>query len=194
MNLLLGLAERILFAAALIVGLQLPAFVAEYTGRIQAEHQRVVETLGKDDAYRQRNAQPDTEQFIAVLEPGMRAELEAEAAQRAQALAVLQRASLPEKLWSLLLRIDEPTAMNLLQTMTPTLSLHADAVLCGLVLAIIASLLFQLLRGLGSLWASRRRRLRYAPPSPRAPIVAPPPTKSKDPVAATPIRREPRAL
>lgn len=193
MRVLLGLIDRILFAAALLVGLQLPALVQQYTQRLQDEHARVVQTLKRDDDYRQRNAAPQSDLLFAVLEAGTRAELEQQRDAQREALAVLQRASLPEKLWHLAMAGDRKALAAQLKVASPVLHTDRDALLCGLALAALASLLFQLLRSVGGLFVSRQRRLHYTPPvAPTAKPKPPPKRVEPKPAALTPVRREPQ--
>lgn len=202
MNLLLGLVDRVLFAAALIAGMLLPQFVDLYTEQYQAQYKQVADTLAKDDVRRARNATAGVEQPLALLEASTRARFEAEAALMRPTAIKLETASLPGKIGHLATHLDTDLALRIIKAQRPNLQYTIEAVLCGIALGALASLIFQILRGIvrtlvarryisARVRANERAANRPPPEPPPAPTLTPPPRRA---AAAAPVRREPRAL
>lgn len=176
MRVLLGLIDRILFAAGFALAMQLPQFVDSYTQRYGGYHQALVDSM----ADYQRNADEhyggNLDRLIGDLHtasaPGIREigdKLERERARELemrQGLAILEGDSLTAKLWYLSRHLDRELARATWMAYTPGLPLSVDALVCGLVGAILLSGLFNLLRWPFS--ALRRRRA-------ARPAAAPPP-------------------
>ncbi|WP_084197600.1 DUF2937 family protein [Solimonas soli] len=155
MRMLTGLVDRLLFVAGFIAALQLPQFVDHYTQRYGGYHQALADSM----AEYQRNADAhyggDLERLIADLRSApsagihdigskLAADRERETAMRA-GLAILEHGSLPEKLWYLARHLDREIAAGTWAAFTPGLPLTLDALLCGLIGALLVCGLFNLL-------------------------------------------------
>lgn len=182
MKLLLGLFDRLLFAAGFALAMQLPQFVDHYTQRYGGYHQALVDNL----AEYQRNADAhyggDLDRLIADLHasarPGLREigdKLQRDRARELQmreGLAILGHEILAKRLWYLAGHLDVGIATATWAAFTPGLPLSTDALLCGLAGAVLFSGVFNLLG-----WPLRVRRRRASAPatSAAAPRPTPPP-------------------
>ena len=155
MRVMRGLIDRLLFVAAFIAALQLPQFIDHYTQRYGGYHQALADSM---EEY-QRNADAhyggDLDRLIADLEAApsagihdigakLAADRRRERAMR-EGLAILERGSLPEKLWYLARHLDHEIAAGTWAAFTPGLPLTMDALVCALIGALLASGLFNLL-------------------------------------------------
>lgn len=196
MRLLLGFIDRLLFAAAFALAMQLPQFVDGYTQRYGGYHQALVDGM----AEYQRNADEhyggDLDKLIADLHaasaPGIHDigdKLEHDRARELamrEGLAVLEHGTLAQRLWYLAGHLDIEIARATWMGFTPGLPLSVDALLCGLIGAVLISGLFNLLRWPFGAGRRRRHEQRMPPPrsEPRAPakvIESPKPFERKTP-------------
>jgi hypothetical protein len=158
MNVFVGLIDRLLFVAGFIVALQLPQFIDHYTQRYGGYHQALADSM---EEY-QRNANEhyggDLDKLIADLEAApsagihdigskLAADRAKETAMR-QGLEILEHGSLVDKLWYLSRHLDREIAQGTWMAFTPGLPLTTDALICGLLGAIVVCGIFNLLRWL----------------------------------------------
>ncbi|HET8882882.1 MAG TPA: DUF2937 family protein [Solimonas sp.] len=199
MRLLLAIIDRLLFAVGFALAMQLPQFVDSYTQRYGGYHQALVDGM----AEYQRNADEhyggDLDALIAELHaassPGIHGigdQLEHERAREIamrEGLAILERGTLPQKLWYLSRHLDRELARATWMAYTPGLPLSFDALICGLAGAIVFSGLFNLLRWPFGAW--RRHRDNRPMPPPPAPRLPRPEPRDVRPASAAGERRAP---
>ncbi len=157
MKLILGLADRVLFAAALLLFMQIPQFIDHYTQRYAGYHQALVDSLAEHQHNANLHYGGDLRALVDDLRsserPGIQeigAKLERDRqreAQMAAGLVILREGSLWAKLRFLSTDLDQPLAQGTLQDFKPGLPLTMDSLLCGLTGAILLSALFN-----GLLW------------------------------------------
>lgn len=182
MRMLLAIIDRLLFAAGFALAMQLPQFVDSYTQRYGGYHQALVDSM----AEYQRNADAhyggNIDGLISDLhaapaagiqEIGDKLTRDRTREREMQAgLAILEHGTLVQKLWYLSQHADRELVRATWMAYTPGLPLSFDALLCGLLGAIVLSGLFNLLRWPFS--ALRRRRDARPMPAPPSPRPAPP--------------------
>ncbi|HEX4896337.1 MAG TPA: DUF2937 family protein [Solimonas sp.] len=155
MNLVLGLIDRLLFAAGLLLFLQLPQFIDQYTQRYAGYHQALADSFAEYQANADRHYGGDLGRLIADLraapgagirEIGDKLERDHDTLRRmAAGLEILRHGTLWQKLRYLATDLDRPLAEGTWQDFEPGLPLSTDALLCGLLGALLASGLFNLL-------------------------------------------------
>lgn len=161
MSLVTGLLDRLLFAAALILFMQIPQFVDHYTQRFGGYRQAVAASVAdyerSADLHYEGNLALMIHEFKADERPAVRDlgnKMERERHlldEMTDGLAILEQAPLIDKLWYLARRIDMPIARATFDAFTPGLPLNLDALVCGLTGSVLVSALFNLL-----LWPLRR--------------------------------------
>jgi hypothetical protein len=167
MKLILGLADRVLFALALLLFMQLPQFIDHYTQRYAGYHQALVDSLAAHQHNADLHYHGDLRALIDDLlgseRPGIRemgAQLERDRqreARMAAGLLILREGNLFAKLRFLATDLDRPLAHGTLQDFKPGLPLTLDALVLGFSGAILASALFNgLLWLLGAGWRRAR--------------------------------------
>ncbi|MGH8445304.1 MAG: DUF2937 family protein [Solimonas sp.] len=170
MRMLIGLFDRLLFAAAFALAMQLPQFIDQYTQRYGGYHQALVDSMGEYQRNADEHYGGDIDRLIADLRASPSAgihdiggKLEADRAKESEmrgGLQTLEHGSLPQKLWYLSRHLNREIAHGTWLAYTPGLPLSLDALLCGLLGAVLVSGLFNLLRlALGAVG----RRLSGAP-------------------------------
>lgn len=188
MRMLLAIIDRLLSAAGFALAMQLPQFVDSYTQRYGGYHQALVDSM----AEYQRNADAhyggNIDGLIADLHAtpavGIREIGDKLARDRAReremqaGLAILEHGTLVQKLWYLSQHADRELVRATWMAYTPGLPLSFDALLCGLLGAIVLSGLFNLLRWPFSAWHYRRNHQPMPPPAPRA---------ARPPIPARPV-------
>ncbi len=151
MKLVLGLTDRLLFACGLLLAMQLPQYLDHYTQRYAGYRDALADSM----AEYQRNADQYYGGRLQALiddlrsgKPGI-AEVGHKLERDRQKLAkmdvqlqILRGDSLLPKLQHLLLAADTELARGALRDYTPGLPLTADALLCGLIGALLAAGLF----------------------------------------------------
>ncbi len=163
MRLLLGLADRLLFAIALVAAMQLPQFVDQYTQRYGGYHQALVDSLAEHQRNADQHYGGNLDQLIADLHASSAVGIReigdklgrdrGREAEMRSGLAILERGSLPAKLWYLAKHLDGDIAAGTCAAFAPGLPLSLDALLCGLFGGLLATLLFNALRSLlGAGW------------------------------------------
>lgn len=170
MRLLTGLLDRLLFVAGFIVALQLPQFIDHYTQRYGGYHQALADSMAEYQRNADQHYGGDLDRLIADLRSAssagiheigdkLAAERQREREMR-RGLTILEGGTLPEKLWYLARHVDRDIAIGTWAAFTPGLPLSLEALLCGLIGAILVSGLFNLLRWL---MLASTRRLRGIP-------------------------------
>ncbi|NKF21871.1 DUF2937 family protein [Solimonas marina] len=200
MRMLLGLIDRLLFAAGFALAMQLPQFVDAYTQRYGGYHQALVDSM----AEYQRNADEhyggDIDKLIADLHAAPAAGIHdiGDKLQRDRAhelemrngLQILEHETLARRLVYLAGHLDADIARAAWASFQPGLPLSFDALLCGLVGAVLFSGLFNLLRWPFSLWRRRNRRSSMPAAAKPAPAAPPAPPKTYKPTPKPPAERK----
>lgn len=181
MRVLLGFIDRLLFAAGFALAMQLPQFVDSYTQRYGGYHQALVDGMAEYQRNADEHYSGDLDKLIADLHaapaPGIHDigdKLERDRAKELdmrQGLAILEHDTLAQRLWYLAGHLDTELARATWMAFTPGLPLSIDALLCGLIGAVIFSGLFNLLRWPFS--ALHRHRNARPMPAPRPPRPEP---------------------
>ncbi len=161
MKIVTGLLDRLLFAAGLVLFLQIPQFIDHYTQRYAGYRQAVADSVQQYQTSADTHYEGDLRLMIhefqnaetpAMRDVGRKMDRERlKLDEMTAGLAVLRTGSLPAKLAHLATDIDMPLARATFEDYKPGLPLTLDAAICGLVGGIFASLLFNLL-----LWPVRR--------------------------------------
>ncbi len=168
MKLITGLFDRLLFAAAFAAFLQIPQFVDHYTQRFGGYRQALLESVAHYQHSANQHYAGDlllmVHEFRSSPQPALRELGDKIAADNrrlddmSRGIALLENGSLLDKLLYLATHLDPAIARGTLAALTPGLPLTLDAMICGLIGAVSASLLFN---GLGALLQALRR---LAPP------------------------------
>lgn len=155
MGLLTGLLDRLLFAAGLALFLQIPQFLDHYTQRFGGYRQAVADSVAQYQRMADEHYGGDldvmTQDFRTDDKPAMREMGDKIFGERRRlkemelGLTILQYGHLGQKLWYLARHIEMPIAYGVLEAFRPGLPLTPDALLCGLVGGVLATLLFNLL-------------------------------------------------
>jgi hypothetical protein len=161
MKIVTGLLDRLLFAAGLILFLQIPQFIDHYTQRYAGYRQALADSVQQYQTSATAHYDGDLRLMIhefqnadapAMRDMGRKMERERVRLDEMTAgLAVLRGGSLPAKLAHLAQDIDMPLARATFEDYKPGLPLTLDAAVCGLFGGVFASLLFNLL-----VWPLRR--------------------------------------
>lgn len=161
MNLMTGLLDRLLFAAGLIVFLQIPQFIDHYTQRFGGYHQAVADSVATYQRSADRHYRGDLglmiARFKADAKPALREVGEKMDTERTKlesmtrGLSILQHGNLLDKLAYLAGDLDMSIARATFDAYRPGLPLTTDAMICGLFGGMLASALFSLL-----LWPLQR--------------------------------------
>jgi hypothetical protein len=150
-----GLTDRILFALALIIGMQLPEFITQYAQRFGGYHQALKDSLMEYQRNADMHYEGSLDRLIADLKASSSAgirdmgskvgnDLQRERRMR-EGVDLLNNGSLMQKVAYLARHLDRPLAEGTWQAFKPGLPLTTDALACGLVAALLASGLFNFL-------------------------------------------------
>lgn len=161
MKIVTGLFDRLLFAAGLLLFLQIPQFIDHYTQRYAGYWQALSDSVQQYQASADTHYDGDLQLMIHEFEiaeaPAMRDMGKKMSGERQRlnemtaGLATLRGGSLPDKLIQLAEDFDTPLLRATLQDYKPGLPFTMDAAICGLIGGILASGLFNLL-----VWPLRR--------------------------------------
>ena len=161
MKIVTGLLDRMLFAAGLILFLQIPQFIDHYTQRYAGYRQALADSVQQYQTSADTHYAGDLQLMIhefesadaaAMRDMGLKMRRErVRLDQMTSGLVVLRTGSLPAKLVHLARDLDLPLARATLEDYKPGLPLTLHAAICGLVGGVFASLLFNLL-----LWPLRK--------------------------------------
>jgi hypothetical protein len=173
MKLILGFLDRILFTLGVLVFMQLPHFVDQYTHRLGGYTRAAQEQLEQYRDIAQTNFNGDMDALIddfrssnnmAVAQTGQQVErMRSRAAQLQEGLEILESRSLGRKLVYLAAYLEPRMARDSLRAFKPGLPLTPEALVSGLAGGVFTALLLQsLIRLPGWFFAGllklRRRR------------------------------------
>lgn len=160
MRLILGFLDRIVFTVGVIVFMQLPHYVDQYSHRLGGYARAAQEHLDQYQAIANANSNGDLEALIAefssssnpaVVQTGRQvAHSRTRAVQLREGLEILENRSFGRKLVYLAAYLEPDIARDSLRAFKPGLPLTPAAGVCGLVGGMIAALLFQ-----GLFWLPR---------------------------------------
>ncbi|MES0874596.1 DUF2937 family protein [Sinimarinibacterium thermocellulolyticum] len=161
MSIVTGLADRLLFAAGLVLFLQIPQFIDHYTQRYAGYHQALADSVRQyqdsADAHYGGDLPLMIHEFETAQAPAMRdmgAKMQRERRlldEMTAGLARLRSGSLPAQIAQLARDYDSPLLRATFEDFEPGLPFTQEAAVCGLVGGILASGLFNLL-----IWPLRR--------------------------------------
>ena len=161
MSLAVGLLDRLVFTLGVLILMQLPHFVDQYSHRLGGYQRGVQQQLAQFQAIADANFSGALDalvaDFTASTSPAVAATghqvaaARNRAAQLAQGVRILETRSLPRKLVYLATDLEPVIARDSLRTFKPGIPMTLAAAVCGLAGGIAASLLFH-----GSLWGVRR--------------------------------------
>lgn len=163
---LLGLFDRIVFTCGVVVFLQLPAFIDQYTHRLGGFHRAQQAQIANFQDIANNNYAGDLDKlvtdFAASDKPSIRdtakniqsSRNNAEAIQ--SELNVLETHSLTQKLFFLVTNLRYPLANDTLKQFNPSIPLNVQSLLYGLIGGILASLLFFVFIRFPVQWLSSR--------------------------------------
>lgn len=163
---LLGLLDRIIFTCGVVVFLQLPAFIDQYTHRLGGFHRAQQAQIANFQDIANNNYAGDLDKLIADFaasdKPSIRdtakniqsSRNNAEAIQTE--LKVLETHSLTQKLFFLVTNLRYPLANDTLKQFNPSIPLNIQSLLYGLIGGILASLLFFVFIRFPVQWLSHR--------------------------------------
>ena len=167
MKLLLGILDRLVFTAGVLVCMQLPHFVDQYTHRLGGYSRAAQEQLAQYEAIARTNFNGDLDALIAefsgssspaVAQTGRQVARARTRAQQLNAgLQTLETRSFVRKLVYLAVYIEPNIARDSLRSFKPGLPLTAAALVSGLCGGMMAALLLQGLLRLPR-WAARGLR------------------------------------
>ena len=173
MKLVLGLADRILFACGLLLALQIPQFLDHYTQRYAGYRDAVADSVAEYQRTADRHYSGRLDNLVAdlrtapaggVQEIGDKLQRDRDTLMQMDAsLLILRGDSLWAKLRYLALDVDRPLARGALQDFKPGLPLTTDALICGAIGALLLSALFNALVWLvGFPFRKRYTTLKYS--------------------------------
>lgn len=155
MRLVTGLLDRLLFAAGLALFLQIPQFLDHYTQRYGGYRQALADGIAQYQVMADQHYGGDldimTQDFRTDDKAAMREMGDKIFGERRRlkemdlGLTILQYGHLGQKLWYLARHVEPSIAYGVLEDFRPGLPLTTDALLCGLVGGLLATLLFNLL-------------------------------------------------
>jgi len=164
MKLVLGLLDRIVFTLGVLVCMQLPHFVDQYSHRLGGYSRAAQEQLDQYQAIARANFNGDLEALIAAFSADTNAAVAQtgrqvarnrdRAAQLAQGVRILETRSLGRKLIYLAAYGEPEIVRDSLRTFKPGLPFTPAAIGCGLAGGVLAALLLHGLLGLPR-WAGR---------------------------------------
>ncbi len=161
MKIVTGLADRLLFAAGLLLFLQIPQFIDHYTQRYAGYRQALADSVQQyqdsanahyDGDLRLMIHEFETAQAPAMRDMGRKMDGDrVRLDEMTSGLATLRAGSLPARVAQLARDYDSPLLRATFDDYKPGLPFTIDAAVCGLVGGILASALFNLL-----VWPLRR--------------------------------------
>ena len=161
MKIVTGLADRLLFAAGLLLFLQIPQFIDHYTQRYAGYRQALADSVqqyqASADVHYDGDLQLMIHEFETAAAPAMRdmgRKMDGERMrldEMTAGLATLRSGSLPARIAQVARGYDSPLLRATFEDFKPGLPLTVDAAICGLAGGILASALFNLL-----IWPLRR--------------------------------------
>ncbi|MGB5985661.1 MAG: DUF2937 family protein [Desulfobacterales bacterium] len=153
MRLFFGFLDRVVFTLGVLVFMQLPHFVDQYTHRLGGYTRAAQEQLAQYQAIAQASFNGDLEALIrefensptpAIAQTGRQvAQTRSRAIQLQEGLRVLEARALARKLIYLAAYLEPQIARDSLRSFTPGLPLTSAALVCGLLGGISSSLLLQ---------------------------------------------------
>jgi len=150
-----NLLDKLFFAGYLLLGVQIPNFIIQYQQNISAHYQEAVSQLQQYQFIADRFYAGNMQELLlghrtnAVAAIRAEAQIIADLMQRneylQQQLSALQDRSLVQQLLHLAGHIDIKTANEVLQNYSISVPLNSEAIVVGLVLAFLASIVVHLL-------------------------------------------------
>ena len=165
MSILKGLLDRIIFAAGVLLFMQVPHLIDQYEQRLGGYYQAQVNHLEKYQQIADRQHRGDLSALIYEFESSAKPsvqqtaknvrEISQQAEQYKRDVQVLANDSLLVKLSHLATTLNIEIAQAVMQTYSPAFPLSVEGLICGLVGGILLSLMFNVLFNFPNLFKAK---------------------------------------